>query len=54
MPDNSTNLSEKERQELINICNNLKETNPEKIIDINKIIAYLSTIKYGLNFEKTY
>ena len=52
MPDNSTNLSEKERQELINICNNLKETNPEKIIDINKIIAYLSTIKYGLNFEK--
>ena len=52
MVDNSTNLSEKERQELINICNNLKETNPEKIIDINKIIAYLSTIKYGLNFEK--
>ena len=52
MPDNSTNLSEKERQELINICNNLIETNPEKIIDINKIIAYLSTIKYGLNFEK--
>lgn len=50
--DTSTNLSKIKRDNLIEICENLKLKNPENTLEINKIISHLKEKKYGLIFEQ--
>ena len=46
------NLSRQKREELINICNQLKEKSPEDATNINHLIQFIKDQKYGLQFEK--
>ena len=46
------NLSKKEREHLITILEELKIENPNKNMDINKIISFINDRKYGLLFER--
>lgn len=49
--DTSVNLSKIQRTEMLSTLEGLKNTNPEQMEAINKIITFVKSQKYGLNFE---
>lgn len=46
------NLSRQKREELIDICNQMRDKSPEDAANINRIIQFIKDQKYGLQFEK--
>lgn len=52
MNENTTNLSKIERDNILQICDSLKNINPEMERDINKVISYIESKRYGLIYEE--
>ena len=52
MSDNSTNLSKKNKEELLHICSRIKKNEKIDATEIAKIEQFIKSIKYGLSFEQ--